>query len=256
MQGMGKAARHKATPRRGRRWLFIILMAVFVTVGAVAAYNLIALQAQYQQAQSQYSGLRQSYAPRPTTVTTPDPGATDDPPARVIDHAALAKVNPHYIGWLEVPGTVIDYPVVQTEDNVRYLTYTFDSTINPSGTIFADYRCPGGFEASLCILHGHNMKDGSMFASLNQYLDKAFETQHPAVYATTPDGKTSLYVIFAVRLTSIFDPLYGLLGQGQEAIDKFLADQGAAPGARVLALSTCTNSSNHDERLIVYAVNY
>jgi len=233
--------------------VFIALMALFITVAAVAAYQLISTQAQYGQAQSEYQGLRQSFAPKPPSAT--DSHAGDDQP-RVIDHAALALVNPDYIGWITIPGTVIDYPVVQGQDNVRYLTTTFDQSANPSGAIFADYQCQDGFASQLCLLHGHNMKDGSMFAALNQFLDPAFEAQHSLVLGDTPDQGEQEYTVFATSLTSVNDSIYVSLAQGEQASEAILARHGAAPGGQVLALSTCTNSADRDERLIVYAVKY
>ena len=252
MNEQTKVPSHAKPGHTGRRVVFVALMALFITVGAVAAYQLITTQARYGQAQSEYQGLRQSFGPKDHDSTGP---AEEDQP-RVIDHAALAQVNPDYIGWLTIPGTVIDYPVVQGNDNVHYLTTTFEQTANPSGAIFADHQCQGGLAAQLCLLHGHNMKDGSMFASLNQYLDPAFEAQHSLVHVDTPDQGEQEYTVFAVKLTDVWDSVYVSLDQDQQASETILARYGAAPGGQVLALSTCTNSADRDERLIVYAVKY
>ncbi|GAB3804476.1 class B sortase [Virgibacillus kimchii] len=115
----------------------------------------------------------------------------------------LLKENEDLVGWITMEGTQIDYPIVQAEDNVEYLTRNFYKDENRAGSIFMDFRNDIESTGQNTILYGHRMKDGSMFEQLSKYQDKAFFKDHQtfqfdtlyesyeaeifAVYATTTD---------------------------------------------------------------------
>jgi len=166
--------------------------------------------------------------------------------------AGLIRLNPDYIGWISIEG-VIDYPVVRGRDNDRYLSVTFAGQRNASGAVFMDYRNAVGFSDNVCILYGHNMRDGSMFAPLKHYLTPAFLEANPYITIMTSDGSLLIYRILAARQTDAWDNVYSL---------DFTAASDASSGLertpddtdRFLLLSTCTNSADRDDRLLVYAV--
>ena len=90
---------------------------------------------------------------------------TDDseqPPS--VDWAALKEMNSDIVGWLEVPGTVINYPVFQTGDNSYYLNTAPDKSSSIGGSVFMDYEntAPGMVDAQT-IVYGHHMRNGSQF---------------------------------------------------------------------------------------------
>ena len=103
-------------------------------------------------------------------------------------------MNEDCAGWISIDGTVIDYPVMQTPfDEQYYLNRDFDGKYSAygciiadtdseigTGTIAADYS-DGSRPSTNIILHGHNMKNGTMFGSLDKYRDKGFEQQHPII---------------------------------------------------------------------------
>lgn len=168
------------------------------------------------------------------------------------DSAALSGVNPDYAGWIEISGAGIGYPVVRGADNEKYLHTTFSGEYNPSGAVFMDYRCAEGFYAPVCILYGHNMKDGSMFAPLARYLEPGFIAANPRVTVTTPGGDALTFIIFAARRVGAADEIYSLDFGSTPDADLM---PGAPPGAkRFLLLSTCAKSNrDKDERLLVYS---
>lgn len=240
---------------RVRRLIFAALLISFTALGVIAAVHLITAQSGYAQAQEEYTALRQ-YAPdrkpdpKPTPKQLEAPGQTHGPEP-ILD---LSAVNPDYIGWIRIDGTMIDYPVVRGEDNKKYISTTFTGEQNASGAIFMDYRCVDGFGGAFAILYGHNMKDGSMFAALNRYLESGYLDEHPNITILRADGAALDYCIFAVRKTDITDSAYRLPDRGEKVV-AYMKDLGAPEGAeRFLVLSTCTSSRDDDERLLVFGV--
>ena len=92
----------------------------------------------------------------------------------VVDFKALKKINPDIVAWIRIPDTSIDYPVVQGNDDSYYLTHTFKKTEHVAGAIFLDSDNNADFSDDKNIIYGHNMKDGSMFRGLRNFLGDKF----------------------------------------------------------------------------------
>ena len=122
-----------------------------------------------------------------------------------IDLEELQKVNSDTVGWIWMPDTEINYPVVQTSNNSFYLNHGFDGERSAEGAIFLDSRCdPDG---AVRIIYGHNTSSGK-FDSLNRYLQEGerYLQDHPCVYyfsADHPDGV--IYDIFSVIIVDTRD---------------------------------------------------
>ena len=165
--------------------------------------------------------------------------------------AALAELNTDYVGWITVSGMGIDYPVVRGNDNEHYLDVTFTGRSNPAGAIFLDYRNKQGFDEPVCIIYGHNMRDGSMFASLNRYLDESCIAAFPEITITTTAGDTLLYRIFAAERADKHSMAYALLDFDE--MRGAMPDSAPEGASMFLLLSTCTSGADKDERMLVYA---
>lgn len=279
--------RRENSPSNILRILYVCLIAVGCLLIFTASRDLLTDEREYSAAQLEYIQLREmypivseyragKYAPTPpreddsglvvhppTLIASPTPNARSrvsnsdyqirvpvrrDPADPIV---GLVEINPDFVGWISIEG-VIDYPVVQGRNNSRYLNTTFTGQRNASGTIFVDSRQPEGFSGDVCIIYGHNMRDGSMFAPLKQYLSAAFMEANPNITVVTSDGELLDYLIFAARQTDIRDAAYALnfksAAAGTGAFSK------APDGARsFLLLSTCTNSPDKEDRLLVYA---
>lgn len=121
----------------------------------------------------------------------PTEDETAEEPAAVlptVDFTALREAAPNVIGWLMQEDTAINYPITQTEDNDYYLTHLYDGTYNKAGCLFSDYENRADFSDRSTIVYGHNMRDGSMFASLNQYRKQSYYEAHPTMTLLTPEG--------------------------------------------------------------------
>ena len=105
-----------------------------------------------------------------------------------VDFESLRESGPDIIGWLNLPDTVINYPVTQADDNEYYLHHLYDGTYNKVGCLFADYENKADFSDRNPIIYGHNMRDGSMFAVLNEYDEQSYFDTHKQMYLVTPEG--------------------------------------------------------------------
>lgn len=119
----------------------------------------------------------------------------------------LQEMNADTVGWIKIPDTNIDYPIVQAKDNEYYLTRDFHKKRNSGGSIFMDYRNDGKMGNTNNIIYGHNMKDKSMFQNVMNYKDKDFFDNNRIIYTYTPDG-VQRWEVFLLFVTDIrFDYL-------------------------------------------------
>ena len=95
-------------------------------------------------------------------------------------YASLAEQNPDYVGWLKIPGTRIDYPVMsRASDPEYYLHRAFDGSRSSGGTPFLGQLSDK--DSTCMIVYGHNMKNGSMFGTLDDYKSEKWQTEHTVI---------------------------------------------------------------------------
>ncbi len=121
------------------------------------------------------------------------------------DYSSYVDQNPETVGWIKIPDTNINFPVVQTVDNEYYMTHNFESKKDKRGAIFMDYRnLPSDLDSNT-IIYGHaayysdNVTyDGTVFSDLNKYEDLEFYKEHPVVEFNTLDSyyKWKIYAVF------------------------------------------------------------
>lgn len=193
------------------------------------------------------------------------PEAVEDDPVleelRKTDLAALREVNPDVVGWIRVPDTKIDYPVVQGEDNNFYLKHTWQGHENTVGTIFMDYGSSPDLTDFNTLIYGHNMRTGSMFASLRNYSQQDYFNAHPYVYLLVDNG-TFRFEVFSAYQAELDASAYGQSFRQRETREKFLQDAAEkstieteiTPGIRdrILTLSTCSGMG-YETRWVVHA---
>lgn len=110
----------------------------------------------------------------------------------------LSTINPDYVGWLEVDGTQISYPVVCGKNNDYYLSHDFYKEDNHHGCLFLDMNCRR-FPQYNPIIYGHNMKDGTMFGMLDEFRQSSFFEQHRLVKWVDEYGE-HWYQLFAAAV--------------------------------------------------------
>ena len=163
---------------------------------------------------------------------------------------AMREINPDYVAWLSIGGTVIDYPVVRGPDNEKYLNLSFFGETNSHGTLFMDYRNIGEHVPHI-IIYGHNTRTGDKFGELRNFLDPIFFASNNTITLMANDRIVE-FEIFAARRTNVHDYAYFLDFNEPGAFHAFLERTGAPPNAvQVITLSTCVSRGNDDERMIV-----
>lgn len=176
------------------------------------------------------------------------------------DLAALAAENPDCVGWLTIPDTGIDYPVMHTpNDPEHYLRRDFYGESASGGTPFLDGRNLAEAENQNLILYGHNMVDGSMFKPLISYLEPSFRETHKEIYLELSE-KQYRYEVFAVVETNTQCSLYQYTDLSDPATESdFRAAilketdlEGVHQAPGYLTLSTCNNGGG-DSRVLVIA---
>ena len=115
----------------------------------------------------------------------------------------IYAANSDTVGWISVPNTKVDYPVVQTTDNEFYLSHDFYKAASQPGTIFADHRAVvndyDAFQSDVITLYGHKQYDNTMFGSLHNYHNNlAFYKENPTFVFS------NLYDIYIYKIVSVF----------------------------------------------------
>jgi sortase B len=161
------------------------------------------------------------------------------------------------VAWLQIPGTIVDYPVAWTpEDEEYYLRRDYKGNKDSAGTLILDTdSCLDPLTTNL-IIHGHNMNSGTMFACLFDYEDPAFCEEHKQITLYTEERQRN-YEVIAVFRSQVykkkdtvfkFDKFFQ--ADTQEEFDDFyknikelsLYDTGVTAefGDRFITLSTCS----------------
>lgn len=190
-----------------------------------------------------------------------------DVPRLEPDFAGLQEINPDIYAWLYVPDTAINYPVVQRAgDADYYLRRDIQGNRSTAGTLFTQYYNQKDWMDNLTVIYGHNMRDGSMFASLHYFEDSQFFQEHPYIYIYTPDY-TLVYQVFA---SYDYPDVHLLLNYTMNDHDSFALyldqvlsldglnvninqDAEVTADDRVLTLSTCVSGDRSEDRYLVQA---
>lgn len=108
-------------------------------------------------------------------------------PEEWIDFNYWQNRNADVYAWIRIPGTKIDYPVVQGDEDGYYLSHDIDKESNIYGAIYTEKVNGKDFSSPNTVLYGHHMKDGSMFGYLDKYLDRDYFEKYNEVFLFTPE---------------------------------------------------------------------
>lgn len=206
---MDKSGDEKTKKRMSGKKKAFLIAGLVLCIGVIifCAIQLISILGEYNEGNKEYAalesvGVSQSWLDNYTSSeevagTSRSETTLGDISAPSIDWAALKKKNPDVIAWMVVPGTTINYPITQTDNNDKYLHYTFENIRNKNGSVFMDYRCSGDFSDVLTVIYGHNMKSGAMFHQMTQYKDEKFMDSHREILIFTPKTTLRLRVVGA-----------------------------------------------------------
>jgi sortase B len=180
------------------------------------------------------------------------------------DFTNLLSTNPNTVGWINVPNTNIDYPVVQYSNNDYYLTHSFDNSENSAGWIFADYQNDCNKLGYNTVIYGHNRKDRSMFGSLKNVLESDWYSNEENLYINFSTlNETHVYKIFSAfvcndtNLTSYIQNTFSSDEEFNAYIKKlknsssYNFDTNIDNTNQIITLYTCYGLNN--QKLLVFA---
>ncbi|MCI8287961.1 MAG: class B sortase [Lachnospiraceae bacterium] len=193
----------------------------------------------------------------------------DSPEGGEIDFAYLKTLNEDIYAWITVPGTVIDYPILQhPTDDTYYLHHNLDGSYGYPGCIYTESLNAKDFTDPNTVIYGHNMKAGTMFAGLHAFEDRDFFDANREVAVYLPE-KTLHYQIFAAYVYDDRHLLYSFDFKDKEVYASYLKsiydrrdmstnldkELTVTEEDKIITLVTCMpGSADADKRLLVQAV--
>lgn len=177
---------------KNKRWLIIaiaLLLVFLISLGGILWYFLGG------------DGIDQDSFKNPTPSNDKNPSASseiiyvDNP----IDFASLQAQNPDVCGWITVPNTNIDYPILQSspdKDNDFYINHNLEGKYSAAGSIYIQRNNSNQFTDRNTVIYGHNMKNKTMFRTLHNFRDPKFFEENEFFTIYTP-GHIKTYRIFA-----------------------------------------------------------
>ena len=243
-----------------------------------SGYNLYTMKKMYDVGTEEYEQIVEKYTSNPykeentTNTNSANTNDTDTKTTKInsikkyptyinINFNELMKVNSDVVAWIRIPDTVIDYPIVQGKDNQEYLHKNIYNKYLYAGTIFINSQNSTDFTDKNTIIYGHNMKDGSMFATLNNYISKeSYYKEHKYVQIYTKTRK-STYCIVGYQLVQDSCDRYTIyFNDNQDYID--LLDEISTNTIKkceeidinknIITLSTCHGAAGGTTRLVMH----
>ena len=273
---------HGKYERRSRLSVPLLLLCLlFAGIFLFSGYKVITIWLEYRKGEQTYTQLQQyiqlptqaviqptedvpasnigsSSKPADSTAITPETVPFVSP----VDFDALWNINPDVVGWINIPGTNVNYPIVQGESNSTYLYHLITGEYNHSGSIFMDYRNTPDYTDQNTVIYGHHMGDGSMFADVVKYKRQSYYDEHPIGYLFTPE-KTYTLTFFTAYVTDIEDDAWQMTFSSNEEYAEWLQDSAARSklhagilpslNDRLLTFSTCTYEYD-DARFVLVAI--
>ncbi len=245
-----------------------IVIVFCVSVIVYSGYNLISLYLEYQAIDQANQELVDEYVapieddgedieqpPEEQTVVY-QPGHSS------IDFESLLSRNEAVVGWLEIPDTRVDYPVLFPSSPNEYLYADIDHEYFRAGSIFLDSRMSNPFNCNNTVIYGHNMKNGSMFHGIKQYVNQDFALAHPYIYFYQTDGSILAYKVIGAGVIKATDEFYTNYDIDLQEYYKKIKDYSSIDidfddtlDNPVIMLSTCaTGSSDELNRYVVHAI--
>ena len=173
----------------------------------------------------------------------------------------LKAINPDVFAWLTVYGTHIDYPVVQGQDNMKYVNTNAEGKYSLSGAIFLDYRNSRDFSDFNSILFGHHMERNAMFGEIGNFVEKEYfdARKYGMLYF---DGKEHGLEFFTFIHADAYDRIVFKVGitveEEQQSYLEYLYELAVhtrgieiTTDDRIVLLNTCSNYSTNGRDILI-----
>lgn len=173
----------------------------------------------------------------------------------------LQRINPEINSWLKINKTGIDYPVVKTTNNIKYLTNNYKDEPTGAGSIFMDFRNDTGFNDDYTIVYGHNLQGNLMFGDILRYKSKKYFNSHRKGKLYTTNGLYNINIFGYAVIDSSKEDIYALekyqFGQNEFLEDYFsknsihYVENQYSPTDRLLILSTCDDTGTFNRAILI-----
>lgn len=259
---------------RFRKWVIVVFLLFFLIVFAFSAYQIYSWHKDNKEIETisddvvKDTKVKEKEDTENTENVNPPDNRDNDYWNYIkmslleVDFNELLAKNPDTVGWIQVKGTNINYPIVQTTDNSYYLNHAFDKTKNEAGWVFMDYRNDAVNFNQNTILYAHSRLTGSMFGSLKNILESSWYTNknNHIIRLSTPTENTmwQVFSVYTIPKESYYiTPSFN----STEAYGEFLntmkirseVDFSAEVNTndKILTLSTCKD--NFGNRVVMHA---
>ena len=202
------------------------------------------------------------------TIEIPQEEITEQKTERMLQVSELKKENAEIVGWLEIEGTNINYPVLQGINNDYYLTHNYKHEKVSGGSLFLDTSYDFSIPSSNLLIYGHRNKKGLLFEDLIKYKQEEFYKQHTTIRFTTEeaDDTYEIIAVFNSRVyyqneKNVFRYYFFVNAENKEEYEAFVTNSKkvslyetgvtAEYGEQLLTLSTCDYSQKNGRFVVV-----
>ena len=266
--------KRKKKKLRFRKWVIVVFLLFFLSIFIFSAYKLYSWHNDNKEIETiaddvvKDTKVKEKEDTENTENINPPEDASNDYWDYIkmnlleVDFNELLKKNPDTVSWIQVKGTNINYPIVQTTDNSYYLTHAFDKSSNEAGWVFMDYRNdPVSFNQNT-IIYAHSRLTGSMFGSLKNILESSWYSnkENHIIRLSTPTENTmwQVFSVYTIPKESYYiTPNFNSNEAYQEFLNTMKSRSEVEFSAevntndKVLTLSTCKD--NFGNRVVMHA---
>lgn len=242
-----------------------ILAATFLIIAGIIAFGMF-----NSKGHEDKEPVKKEKEVKPIAIKEPEPEPEPEPVLETvpqkIDFQGLWAINPDAYAFIEIPGTQVNYPVMQssTQEEDYYLNVTFEGVAALPGSIYSRMDNAKDFSDPITVIYGHDMLDGSYFGDLKNYIDRGFFDTYRDIFIYLPDRQLEYKIIAEVvhddtvisashdmkdpnSVPAFVQELQGI----PEPQNQFAEDMTVTPEDRLITLSTCIGDRPNNRRLIV-----
>lgn len=266
--------KRKKKKLRFRKWVIVVFLLFFLSIFIFSAYKLYSWHNDNKEIETiandvvKKTKVKEKEDTENTENVNPPDNRDNDYWNYIkmslleVDFNELLAKNSDTVGWIQVKGTNINYPIVQTTDNSYYLNHAFDKTSNDAGWVFMDYRNDAVNFNQNTILYAHSRLTGSMFGSLKNILESSWYTNknNHIIRLSTPTENTmwQVFSVYTIPKESYYiTPNFNSNEAYQEFLNTMKSRSEVEFSAevntndKILTLSTCKD--NFGNRVVMHA---
>ncbi len=264
-QDRGKQPPSTPKKRKPSTIALAIVLAVLIAIVAGGIGYIVWQNAEMQRAAEE---LKNTPIPEtPVANDTPENVAPDNRVENPIDFATLMAENPDIYAWIYIPGTNVNYPIVQNpNDDSFYLDHNDHQEYAAEGAVYSEMQNDKQFTDPVTVLYGHTMNDTSiMFGTLHYFEDPQFFEQNDTMYIYTPTEILTYRIIsayiydnrhilnsFNFSERSVLQEYFDYVANPSSIISSVRSGTALdAATSRIVQLSTCTSTHDRQSRYIV-----